>query len=254
MKPFLFAILMATLSLQSRADEWGSIRGQIVVEGEIPERQLLIAKDSGIKDKEVCAAEDHYAEDLLIDKKSKGLANVFVYLANKPNSIHPDLIEPETEAVTVTFKGCQLVPHCLICRTDQRGEIGSDDGTVHNAHLYPSKNAALGVSVLPQKSDFRIKFQYHKAESFPFKASCDYHTWIRGYWLIVDHPYAALTDKDGKFSIDQLPVGEHTFKIWHERPGYLEKSFKITVTAGDAVELPTMKLDLTRLEKPTASK
>jgi len=54
--------------------------------------------------------------------------------------------------------------------------------------------------------------------------------------------------------IDQLPVGEHTFKIWHERPGYLEKSFKVTVTAGDAVELPTVKFDLTRLERPAKSK
>jgi hypothetical protein len=47
MKPFLFAILITTLCLQSNADEWGSIRGQIVVDGEIPERQLLISKASG---------------------------------------------------------------------------------------------------------------------------------------------------------------------------------------------------------------
>ncbi len=253
MKPFLFAILIVTLCLQSNADEWGSIRGQIVVDGEIPERQLLIAKDSGIKDKEVCAAEDHYAEDLLIDNESRGLANVFVYLAKKPKSIHPDLVEPATEALSVTYKGCQLVPHCVICRTDQRLEIGSDDGVAHNPSTRPFRNSPLG-SLLAANSKFLLSVQYKRAESLPFAAGCDYHPWIKGYWLIVDHPYAALTDKDGKFQIDQLPVGEHTLKIWHERPGYLEKSFRITVTAGDAVELPTMKLDLTRLEKPTATK
>jgi len=99
-----------------------------------------------------------------------------------------------------------------------------------------------------------MELTFRKPESFPFMISCDFHPWMKGYWLVVDHPYAALTSKDGKFEIDQLPVGVHTFKIWHERPGYLEKSFKVTVTAGDAIELPTMKLDLTRLERPTKSK
>ena len=253
MKSFLFATLITTLCLESNGDEWGAIRGQIVVDGEIPERQLLIPKDSGIKDKQVCAAEDHYAEDLLIDKESRGLANVFVYLAKKPKSIHPDLVEPATAALYVTYKGCQLVPHCLICSTDQRLEIGSDDGVAHNPSTCPIKNSPLG-SLLAANSKFLLSVQYKRSESLPFAAGCDYHPWIRGYWLIVDHPYAALTNKDGKFQIDHLPVGEHTFRIWHERPGYLEKSFKITVTAGDAVELPTMKLDLTRLKKPTATK
>ena len=236
----------------AQADNWGSIRGQIIVEGEIPERKLLIAKDSGIKDKEVCAKEDHYAEDLLIDKESRGLANVFVYMARKPKLIHPDLAKPATESMEVTYKGCQLVPHCLICRTDQLIEIGSEDSLAHNTHIYPVKNDPIG-SITAPNSTFNPTVQFSRAESYPFKASCDYHPWITGYWLIVDHPYAVLTDNDGKFQIDQLPVGEYTFRIWHERPGAIEKTFNITVTAGDTLELPTMKLPLTRLESPTGA-
>jgi len=68
------AILQCRTAL---ADDWRSIRGQIIVEGKIPERKLLIAKDAEVKDKAVCAAEDHFAEDLIIDKDSHGLANVF---------------------------------------------------------------------------------------------------------------------------------------------------------------------------------
>ena len=75
-----------------------------------------------------------------------------------------------------------------------------------------------------------------------------------GYWLIVDHPYAALTDKDGWFSIDNLPVGEHQFKIWHERVGYVESKYKVTVSAGDPIDLPVIKLDITRLQKGPESK
>jgi hypothetical protein len=44
---------------------------------------------------------------------------------------------------------------------------------------------------------------------------------MRGWLLIVDHPYAAVTDEDGRFEIPQLPAGEHRFRLWHERPGGL---------------------------------
>lgn len=253
MKPFVLGVLIAAQCCHSQADEWGSIRGQIVVEGEIPERQLLIAKDANVKDQQVCAAKDHYAEDLLIDKESRGLANVFVYLAKKPKSIHPDLVEPGKSDVSFAHEGCQFMPHCLVVRVGQTIQIGNEDAISHNTHAYPSRNSVISVGFAPMMKE-PLPYRCRIAEAFPFKVGCDYHPWMIGYWLIVDHPYAALTDKDGKFQIDQLPVGEHTFKIWHERSGYLERSFKITVTAGDAVELPTMKLDLIRLEVPTATK
>lgn len=75
----------------AHADDWGTISGQIVVEGDVPDPVLLFAKDDDIKDKEVCATKDHYAEVLIVDPQTKGLANVFIYLAKKPKLIHPDL-------------------------------------------------------------------------------------------------------------------------------------------------------------------
>ena len=43
----VIAFLLAVHCCIAMGDEWGSIRGQIVVDGEIPERQLLISKASG---------------------------------------------------------------------------------------------------------------------------------------------------------------------------------------------------------------
>lgn len=249
----ILAVLLAVQCSLALADDWGSIRGQIVVEGEIPERLLLIAKGSNVKDKEICAAEDHYAEDLIIDKESKGLANVFVYLVKKPKSIHPDLIEPSMEAVSVNFKGCQLVPHCLVASIGQPIQVGNEDRIAHNLHHHAMKTAPLSGLNAPMEKD-SAPLLFRKAEAWPFKLTCDFHPWTSGYWLIVDHPYAALTDKDGRFSIDNLPVGDHQFTIWHERVGYVERKFKVTVAAGDPVELPIMKLDITRFQKPSESK
>jgi hypothetical protein len=32
----------------------------------------------------------------------------------------------------------------------------------------------------------------------------------------------AKTDRDGRFTIQNLPVGQHVFRLWHERAGYLQ--------------------------------
>ena len=231
------------------ADEWGSICGQILVEGEIPEREVLIAKDAAVKDKQVCAAEEHLAEDLIIDKDSRGLANVFVYLAKKPKSIHPEHVVPPKEAVQFNARMCQFVPHCLICRTGQSIEFRQDDPVAHYTHPNSRKSQAVSLLIAPNSVEPQI-FKYSRAELVPIRVNCDFHTWMIAYWLIVDHPYAALTDKDGKFQIDNLPVGEHSFRIWHERIGDINKKYKVSVTAGDRVELPAVSVRLDKLMSP----
>ena len=64
------------------------------------------------------------------------------------------------------------------------------------------------------------------------------HVWMGAYILIVDHPYAAVTGKDGRFEIRNLPVGNHEFRIWHEAVGYLEKKYVVTIKEGENPQKP----------------
>ena len=45
---------------------------------------------------------------------------------------------------------------------------------------------------------------------------CDIHPWMRAWWLIVDHPYAAISGKDGKFTIEKVPAGTQEFTAWQD--------------------------------------
>jgi hypothetical protein len=43
------------------------------------------------------------------------------------------------------------------------------------------------------------------------------HPWSRGYIAVFDHPYFAVSDDQGRFTISDLPPGTYTVKVWKER-------------------------------------
>ncbi len=227
------------------ADDWGSVDGQIVVDGEIPARQFLFPVDAEVKDREICAGAGRAADDLQIDDSSRGLANVFVYLSSSPAQIHPDFRAGLEKPVTLRSRECRFVPHCLICRTRQSIEFHNDDAVAHHANPYPLKNAKRGYLIPPAGSP--IRFSFEQPESSPVRIGCDYHPWMSGYLLVVDHPYAAITDAEGRFHIRDLPEGDHEFCIWHERSGYLHRTFRVTVVGGESISLQPLMVSVERL-------
>jgi hypothetical protein len=52
---------------------------------------------------------------------------------------------------------------------------------------------------------------------------CDIHGWMRAYVGVFDHPYFAITDINGSFSLPNIPPGEYVIEAWHERLGTQEQ-------------------------------
>lgn len=215
------------------ADDWGTVTGKIVLKGEVPAPVLLHAKDADIKDKEVCAAFDTYKDDLVIDADTKGIANVLIYLSKAPKKIHPDSEKPDLKVV-FDQKNCVFKPHVLVVRAGQSVEVLNSDTIAHNTHTSPVRNQGTNILIAPETVVGNgVMIPTNTREIVPHPVKCDYHPWMVAYWLVVDHPYAAATDAQGNFTIKNLPVGEHECKIWHERAGYLDRKYMITVKAGD---------------------
>jgi hypothetical protein len=56
---------------------------------------------------------------------------------------------------------------------------------------------------------------------------------MNAWQLPLDHPFAAVTDADGRFEISGLPPGKYTFSVWHETPGYLSNNkLAVEIKAG----------------------
>jgi plastocyanin len=62
------------------------------------------------------------------------------------------------------------------------------------------------------------------------KVYCHIHSQMSATILVLDHPYFATADQDGRFVIPNVPPGDYTLIGWHERVG--EQASRITVSAG----------------------
>jgi hypothetical protein len=228
------AAMALAASAATAPGDWGTIKGQVVAAGPVDPLKLLITKgDASAKDSAVCAAHDVPDESLLVDSKTGGVANVVVYLQKKPTKIHPELVKSKDGEVVFDQKSCRFLPHVLLVRTDQKVRVVSDDAIAHNTHTYPLKNKQENFVVSPNDRTGVVVPSVNIVERLPAKVGCDIHPWMQAYWVILDHPYAAVTKADGSFEIKDVPVGDHVFTVWQEKVGYLDKAYKVTVKAGD---------------------
>lgn len=231
---FLLLAVVAMPSV-SHADDWGVFKGQITFDGTPKTPPVLVAKGAGVANPEVCSVNPVVSEELVIDPTSKGIANCIIWLSKKPRSIHPDLEKPEKPVVKMDNKDCVFVPHVAVVRTDQILTAINSDGCSHNvkSNFIVNKNEN---PILTPKDTKGFDFKFKKAEFVPMPVECNIHSWMRGYCMVVDHPYFAVTDKDGKFEIKNLPEGRHTFTIWQEKAGFLERKFKVKIEGGQTVD------------------
>lgn len=229
------------------AEGWGTVTGQFVYDGPVPEKVIQRKKgDASIKDAAVCAKMDHYNNDLVINPENNGIQNAFMFL-KKAKVIHPDLKSSKEKTVVFDQKGCTFIPHAMVVRTDQKVLVKSNDPVGHNTHTNPFRNEPVNFMMNPNDRK-GTEVANVIGEKYPTKVTCDIHPWMTAYWLIVDHPYAVVTDKDGKFTIKNLPAGKNVFGSWHEKSGHLEKTITVDVKAGETVDLGKIKIKASKFK------
>ena len=188
-------------------------------------------------DKEHCLAapEDQKVEQDWIVGKDGGLANVIVYLKapdGKSFNVTDELKQNFKSPAVLDQPYCVFVPHIVTLYPDagQALLVKNSAKVPHNTNLQgnPLKNPPKNVTLKPGGEEtIKIKHQ-----DTPLNVKCDLHTWMNAKIKTFDHPYFAVTDKDGNFEIKNVPTGvELTVVTWHEVAG--EQQQKQTFKAGD---------------------
>ena len=212
----LFAVTTATADAYTGGDvkDAGTISGSVALEGAAPAPKKIEVT----KDQTVCGKEKE--EESLVVKDGK-IANAIVSITDIQTGKKLD-----TADVVLDQKGCHYAPHVLLVPAGANVKILNSDGILHNIHTYSEKNPAINMAQPKFKKEISTKFE--KPENV--KLTCDAHGWMTGVAVVMDHPYYVKTDESGAFKLTDVPAGEYTVKVWHEKLG--EKTEKVKVEAG----------------------
>jgi plastocyanin len=132
--------------------------------------------------------------------------------------------KPPAAPVTLDQKGLRFVPRVLAVMKGTTVRFLNSDSVAHNVFTPDGETYNLGS--WPKGESKNHAFNQTGA----YVQLCHIHPEMIGYVVVVDSPYFAVTDANGKFQIDHVPPGTYTVHAWSERLPEVTQS--VTVAAG----------------------
>ncbi len=150
------------------------------------------------------------------------LANVVVYV--KSDDLNKYSFTTPSQPVPLDQQGCMYDPHIIALMAGQTLEVKNNDQTTHNIHPMPKDNREWNKSQPPGATPIDDSFARPEM-AIPVK--CNVHPWMKSYIFVFKNPYYAVTTKDGKFEIKNLPPGTYTIEAWQEKYGTQDQAVTI---------------------------
>jgi plastocyanin len=201
-----------------------SLTGTVFVDGTIAASDA-IRMDGDPKCVSLLQGQQAHAEEI-VSSDGKTLANVFVYVKEgAPQRLYPIPSTP----VVIDQQKCRYLPRVIGVQVGQVLEIRNSDPLLHNVRAEGVINQPFDVGQ-PLQGIKTTKVFTTREVMIPMK--CQVHAWMRGYVGVLEHPFFAVTDASGRFSLPPLPPGTYTLEAWHEKLG--TETQQITVAAKDA--------------------
>ena len=205
----------------------GGVKGVAVIDGTAPKNEAIKMNADPVCVKQNSTPQSQ--ETYMVAADGKSLGNVFVYVKD---GLDKYSFDTPTATAKIDQKDCRYHPHVFGMRVGQPLEIMNSDPTLHNIHALPKGNAEFNNGQPIQ--GMKMTHTFDKPEVMvPFK--CDVHGWMNAYVGVMSHPYFAVTDKDGKFDLPNLPPGTYTIEAWHEKLG--AQTASVTIGAKESKDV-----------------
>src|SRR5262245_23362305 len=216
----------------------GSISGTISVSGPIPN----LPKRPINKDPKVCGTTARDSQQLVVGTGG-GLKNAVVIVAGvkRGKALPAAFTNPEIDQ-----KNCEYSPHVIVMPVSAEISVRNSDPVLHNIHFYQDDESLFNIA---QPTVNQVNKQKLETAGMVY-AECDVHGWMQGHVAVVDSPYYAITDDQGRFNITDLPPGTYKVKVWHEYLG--EKTQDVVVNAKADTAMNADLKDLLAVKKPAA--
>ena len=228
---FSLVCIAAVLSVSLRAADEGSVKGVVHFGGDIPDSKPI---EVPVKDQEGCKCKEVENEVMIIDKGTKGIKDVIVRVLDVKAAAAPG----DTKVPELDQKGCKFTPHITIVKPGSTVDLLNPDKIIHNFHTTPLDltNPAMNIAMQAEKQTIKDKYF---AEPEIIQVQCDMHPWMKGYIVVHDPRFVAVTGTDGAFEIKGLPAGKYKVSVFHGNLG--EQTLDVEVKAGAASDMGEVK-------------
>ena len=131
---------------------------------------------------------------------------------------------PPATPVILDQVNLRFTPHVLPVLVGTNVAFPNSDPVRHNV-FSPTANWKFNLGTYPRGSTkFRV---FDKPGAITLL--CNVHAEMSAYVIVTETPYSAVTDKDGRFTIRNVPPGTYVLKTWHAKA----KPSSMNVTAGE---------------------
>lgn len=151
---------------------------------------------------------------------------VVVYLETAPRQAFSEI---QPGRARMDQRGQQFVPHLLAVTVGTTVDFPNNDKTFHNVFsLSRIRTFDLGRFAPGRTGSVR----FNRPGIVP--VFCDIHAHMSSYVLVFGHPYFAVSDESGRYSIEDVPVGDYSLAVWSELGGTLPR--RVSVRDGTIAE------------------
>ena len=216
----------ACASAPAEAERTPGVYGRVVFEGEVPEPVRVPYEDLMRE----ATGESEFVSRLWLVGPEGGLANCAI-------SLHPldapqaPAVEPMTGVVLDKF-GPYYLPQLLVVTTGTEVELRNERSPCRGFHLRCKKNMPLNLHIYGESTS---RWLAERAEAV--YVSCDVRPYTHGAILVVDTPYHALTDAEGRFAIEGVAPGSYRLRAYHEELRTWIRDRTVAVEEGGVVSL-----------------
>jgi plastocyanin len=214
-KPFFVIFFVAAWCFIADLSGAETIKGNIRYMGApIEKKKIPVTIDQYI-----CGKEKE-PEDLLLSSNN-GIRNAIVSLQNIPQNAKRDWNFP---AAKMDQKQCSFIPRVVLVPVGGTVEFLNSDRLLHNVRSTGKENPPFNRAQPHARS---ISFTFKQPELL--RVDCDLHSWMRGWVMVADHPFYAVTNEQGEFVLENVPRGKYTLQVWQESLGTVKQE----VVVGD---------------------
>ena len=181
-------------------------------------------------DQYLCGKEKE-AGDLVLSS-ANGIRNVVVSLQGVPNgSKAPANIAP----AKMDQKQCVFVPRVVIVPVGGTVEFLNSDRLLHNVRGGGKENPPFNRAQ-PHARTIAIGFKSPEV----LRVDCDLHSWMRGWIVVAEHPFYAVTNEEGEFVFENVPPGKYKLQAWQEILGRVDQEVAVS---GEGTQTITVRME-----------